>query len=158
EPLFARNVDLALDVGVEALEKCFEGVPDQVTRTMHMCCGYPGHLDDEDYEKADPNSYLELAGALDACLVNNISIEDAHRHNDLSLLEQFRDSTVIFGCIAIATTRVETSEEIAHRLRAALNHIDSHRLIAAPDCGLTMLGRDLAMTKLKRMCEAASAL
>ena len=158
EPLFARNVDLALAVGIEALEKCFEGVPEQVVRTMHMCCGYPGHLDDEDYEKANPNSYRALAQALDACAVDNISIEDAHRHNDLSLLEQFQDSTVIFGCVAIATTRVETSEGIARRLGAALNHIDAHRLIAAPDCGLTLLGRDLAMTKLKRMCEAAGGL
>jgi 5-methyltetrahydropteroyltriglutamate--homocysteine methyltransferase len=40
----------------------------------------------------------------------------------------------------------------------ALNHIDSERLIAAPDCGLGLLGRDLAMAKLKNMCAAAHSL
>ena len=157
EPLFARNVDRALDYGVECLDRCFDGVPGDVTRVMHMCCGYPGHLDDEEYHKADPSCYFKLASAVDGSTVNQISIEDAHRHNDLSLLEQFRRSTVIFGSVAIAQSRLETVDEIAKRLRAALEHIDRDRLIAAPDCGLVMLGRDLAMKKLSAMCAAANS-
>ncbi len=89
--------------------------------------------------------------------MDQISIEDAHRHNDLELLERFAKSTVIFGCVAIALSRVETVDEISGRLRDALNHIDAHRLIAAPDCGLIMLGRELAMKKLRNMSEAARA-
>ena len=155
EPLFARNVARALDYGVECLDRCFDGVPDSVTRVMHMCCGYPGHLDDEEYYKADPSCYFRLARAVDASTVNQISIEDAHRYNDLSLLESFRSSTVIFGAVAIASSKLEPVEEIAARLTSALNHIDRTRLIAAPDCGLAMLGRDLAMKKLTTLCEAA---
>ncbi|MCE2521419.1 MAG: 5-methyltetrahydropteroyltriglutamate--homocysteine methyltransferase, partial [Alphaproteobacteria bacterium] len=41
EPLFARLPDEALDFGIENLERCFHGVPGVVTRTVHMCCGYP---------------------------------------------------------------------------------------------------------------------
>jgi 5-methyltetrahydropteroyltriglutamate--homocysteine methyltransferase len=155
EPLFARNIDRALDYGVECLDRCFDGVPNHVTRVMHMCCGYPGHLDDAEYHKADPSSYFRLARAVDASTVNQISIEDAHRYNDLSLLESFRNSTVIFGSVAIADSKLEPAEQIAARLTAALNHIDRDRLIVAPDCGLAMLGRDLAMKKLTAMCEAA---
>ena len=44
---------------------------------------------------------------------------------------------------------------IAERLRTALDHIDAHRLVAAPDCGLGLLGRDLARSKLANMCRAA---
>jgi 5-methyltetrahydropteroyltriglutamate--homocysteine methyltransferase len=155
EPLFARNVERALDYGVECLDRCFDGVPDHVTRVMHMCCGYPGHLDDVAYHKADPSCYFRLAGAVDGSSVNQISIEDAHRYNDLSLLEKFRTSTVIFGSVAVAESKLEPAEQIAARLTAALNHIDRDRLIAAPDCGLAMLGRDLAMKKLSALCEAA---
>jgi len=155
EPLFARNVEAALDFGIECLERCFDGVPDDVQRIMHMCCGYPGHLDDKDYQKADPGTYLLLARALDDSCIDQISIEDAHRHNDLELLGQFAKSTVIFGSIAIAESRVESVDEISQRLRAALEHIDADRLIAAPDCGLTMLGRELAMKKLSVMVQAA---
>ena len=155
EPLFARNVGRALAYGVECLDRCFDGVAADVTRVMHMCCGYPEHLDDMEYHKADPSSYFELARAVDASTINQISLEDAHRHNDLSLLEFFRDSTVILGSVAIAQSRVETVEAIAARLAAALAHIDADRLMAAPDCGLAMLGRDLAMEKLRNMCVAA---
>ena len=123
---------------------------------MHMCCGYPDHLDDTEYHKADPAAYFQLAAAVDRSSVHQISIEDAHRHNDLSLLEEFRDSTVILGTVAIAQSRIELADEIAARLGAALNHIDRDRLMAAPDCGLAMLGRERAMAKLKAMCAAAS--
>lgn len=156
EPLFARNVARALDYGVECLDRCFDGVPEAVTRVMHMCCGYPGHLDDEAYHKADRRVYFDLAAAVDGSSVDQISVEDAHRYNDLSLLEKFERSTVIFGSVAIARSRVEPVEEIAARLRAALGHIERDRLWVAPDCGLAMLGRDLAMRKLTNMCAAAA--
>jgi 5-methyltetrahydropteroyltriglutamate--homocysteine methyltransferase len=155
EPLFVRNVDHALDFGVECLERCFDGVPNDVQRIMHMCCGYPGHLDDHDYLKADPWIYSLLAKALDESSITHVSIEDAHRHNDLDLLERFLSTTIILGSVAIATSTVETVDEIAERLTDALDHIDRERLVAAPDCGLMMLDRELAMQKLKHLCEAA---
>lgn len=155
EPLFARNVERALDYGVECLDRCFDGVPDDVTRVMHMCCGYPDKLDSVDYHKADRNCYFKLAEAVDNSTVDQISIEDAHRYNDLTLLEKFKHSTVIFGSVAIAQSAVETVETISARLNKALQHIDSHRLMAAPDCGLALLGRELAMSKLRNLCEAA---
>ncbi|MCH8810175.1 MAG: 5-methyltetrahydropteroyltriglutamate--homocysteine methyltransferase, partial [Proteobacteria bacterium] len=54
--------------------------------------------------------------------------------------------------------RVEPVEEIRARLEAALGHIEAERLIAAPDCGLGLLGRDLARQKLRNLCEAARGL
>jgi len=158
EPLFVRKVVAALDYGVECLDRCFDGVPDDVTRVMHMCCGYPGHIDDEDYLKADPDCYRQLAKAVDRCSVQQVSIEDAHCLNDLSLLEQFDSSSVILGVVTIASSRVESQDAIAKRLRQALQHIDSTRLLAAPDCGLMMLGRELAMAKLKNMCAAVASI
>lgn len=157
EPLFARLPDEALEFGIENLERCFNGVPGGVTRTMHMCCGYPDRLDETDYVKADPEVYAKLAGAVNASLVDAVSIEDAHRHNDLRLLETFADTTVLLGVVEIASSRVETLEEIVFRLREALEHIDAERLLAAPDCGLIMLGSDLARAKLRRLVEAARA-
>ena len=155
EPVFARNVERALDYGVECLERCFHNVPNKVERVMHMCCGYPQKLDDKEYQKADPESYFHLAEAVDASSVNQVSLEDAHRHNDLSLLESFTNTTIIFGAVAIADSHVESVDEIRDRLSAALNHIDKDRLMTAPDCGLAMLGRDLALAKLSNLCQAA---
>jgi 5-methyltetrahydropteroyltriglutamate--homocysteine methyltransferase len=155
EPVFARNVDRALDFGIECLDRCFHGVPDEVSRVMHMCCGYPEKLDDEDYKKAQPSSYFQLADGLDQSSINQVSLEDAHRYNDLRLLEKFAKTTVIFGAVAIADSHVETVDAIKSRLMAALQHIDRERLVAAPDCGLAILGRDLARIKLANLCNAA---
>jgi 5-methyltetrahydropteroyltriglutamate--homocysteine methyltransferase len=158
EPVFARKPQDALAYGFDNLERAFHGCPDHVTRVVHMCCGYPERLDQGDYVKADPGAYLELAEAIEASSIDMVSLEDAHRHNDLRLLEIFEQTAVILGVVAIAKSRVEPREEIAGRLRQALEHIDRHRLIAAPDCGLGFLGRELALRKLGNMCGAAGAI
>jgi len=157
EPIFARKPDAALLYGVDTLAKCFEGVPDDVTRAMHMCCGYPSRLDDADYPKADPDAYLQIAERVDG-VVDQISIEDAHRHNPEELFTRFQTSTLITGFVAIASSDVETVDEIRMRMSAVLKHLPEDRLIAAPDCGLGFLGRDLAMKKLKNMCAAARSI
>ena len=158
EPLFARKPKEALAFGIENLERCFHGIEKHTTAVMHMCCGYPNYLDEAGYHKAERQVYFDLAEGLDDSIVEQVSIEDAHQHNDLSLLEHFQRSSVIFGSFAVASSEVESVEQIRERLRLALNHIDIERLIAAPDCGLGLLGRDLAMQKLKAMCEAAKNL
>jgi 5-methyltetrahydropteroyltriglutamate--homocysteine methyltransferase len=159
EPVFARKLDQALDFGLEHLDRCFHRVPKNAERVVHICCGYPDRLDpDEDYPKAPRESYVDLADGLQEVEVDAVSIEDAHRHNDLALLERFTRTKVIFGVIAIAKSQVEEVDAIRERLTKALNHIDAHRLIAAPDCGLGLLGRDLARRKLRVLAEAAHSL
>ena len=50
---------------------------------LHCCCGYPDKLEDTDYLKANINSYIRMAPILDNSIIDAISLEDAHRHNDL---------------------------------------------------------------------------
>ena len=158
EPLFARYPEKALAFGLDNLERAFEGTPPEVTRVVHMCCGYPDKLDETDYLKADHGAYFALAEALERSSIHAVSIEDAHRHNDLSLLEHFPSKTVILGAVAIARSRVETVEEIRERLSGALQHIDAARLMAAPDCGLGMLPSETVQAKLRNMTAAARAI
>lgn len=157
EALFAQRVADALDYGLADLERCFDGCPKDVTRAAHMCCGYPDAVDVADYPKAPKSSYFELAEVIDASAVQAVSVEDAHRPNDLGLLDMFKRTTVIFGVVAIAKSRVESIDEIKDRLMAALGHIDAERLVAAPDCCLGLLGRDLARAKLRNLALAAHA-
>lgn len=123
---------------------------------MHICCGYPDGLDRRDYPKADRGAYLRLADAIEQSSIHMVSLEDAHRHNDLKLLEHFSRTVAILGVVQIASSRVESVDEIAARLQQALAHIDRNRLMAAPDCCLGLLGRKLALNKLNNMCLAAA--
>ena len=157
EPLFARKTEEALNFGIENLERCFHGIPNEIEKIVHICCGYPDKVDAINYPKAPVNSYNNLASYLEDSSVNTISIEDAHRHNDLKLLEDFKTKKIIFGLIKIASSEIEEVEEIRTRIKDCLNHIDTERLIAAPDCGLGYLSRDMAKIKLKNLSAAAKS-
>tara|TARA_B100000953_G_C17988694_1_gene411367 strand:+ start:272 stop:1321 length:1050 start_codon:yes stop_codon:yes gene_type:complete len=157
EPLFARKTEEALNFGIENLERCFHGIPNEIEKIVHICCGYPDKVDAINYPKAPVNSYNNLASYLEDSSVNTISIEDAHRHNDLKLLEDFKTKKIIFGLIKIASSEIEEVEEIRTRIKDCLNHIDAERLIAAPDCGLGYLSRDMAKIKLRNLSAAAKS-
>ena len=156
EPLFARKPQQAIDFGIDNLAKCFEGLENtEIEKITHICCGYPDKLDVINYPKAPLDSYKKIAKALAASLIDSVSIEDAHRYNDLELLRNFTKTKVIFGLIKIASSQIETKEEIENRVLDALNYIDKQQLIAAPDCGLGHLPRQLAIEKLKIMVDVA---
>ena len=113
EPLFARKPQQAIDFGIDNLAKCFEGLENtEIEKITHICCGYPDKLDVINYPKAPLDSYKKIAKALDASLIDSVSIEDAHRYNDLELLRNFTKTKVIFGLIKIASSQIETKEEI----------------------------------------------
>ena len=156
EPLFARKPDNALAFGIKNLEKCFEGInQSDVEKITHICCGYPDKIDAENYPKAPLDSYTKIAKALDSSKIDSVSIEDAHRYNDLSLLKNYKNTKIIFGVIKIASSKIETVEEIESRIKETLKFISKEQLIAAPDCGLGHLNRELAIKKLKIMSLAA---
>ncbi|XP_035684784.1 5-methyltetrahydropteroyltriglutamate--homocysteine methyltransferase-like isoform X1 [Branchiostoma floridae] len=155
EPVMMRNPEIAEDYGIEHVTRCFEGLPLDVTKTVHACCGYPSYLDQTDYMKADRTLYDRLATKLDNAGFDRISLEDAHCHTDLSFLSQFRRTTVVLGVVAIARSRVETVEEIRGRVREALRFLPPSRLVLAPDCGLGFLPRDVLRDKLKNLVAAA---
>ena len=155
EPLFARKPKEAIEYGIKNLEKCFEDIsnPD-VEKITHICCGYPDKLDAINYPKAPLDSYHQIAELLDNSIIDSISLEDAHRYNDLSLLDKFKKSKIIIGLIKIASSKEEAIDEIQKRLQDVFEHIDKNRLIAAPDCGLGHLPRWLAIKKLKTLVKA----
>ena len=158
EPLFARKPENALKFGIKNLERCFKDIEDpNVEKITHICCGYPDKLDAIDYPKAPLESYSKISKALDESIIDTVSIEDAHRYNDLEFLKDFNKTKIIFGLIKIASSQIETKEEIISRINEVLKFLDKEQLIVAPDCGLGHLPRNLAKIKLKTMVEATKS-
>jgi 5-methyltetrahydropteroyltriglutamate--homocysteine methyltransferase len=108
--------------------------------------------------KADPNAYFQVADAIERSSIDEISLEDAHRPNDLSLLRHFKTTSVILGVVDSARSRIETIDEVRDRIDAALEFIDKERLIVAPDCGLGFLTREVALEKLRVLSKAAQSI
>jgi len=84
-------------------------------------------------------------------------LEDAHRNNNLNLLEKFDSKTIILGVVKIASSEMESEEKINQRVQQALEYIDKRRLILAPDCGLGFLPRKLCFQKLKILTKVAKS-
>ena len=132
--------------GVAAIEKALEGISG--TTVVHLCFGYA-------YVVRDKPSGYSFLPELDKCAASAISIEAAEPNLDPSILEKLPNKKVLFGVVDLGDQNVETSEIIANRLRGALRHIDSDRLIAAPDCGMKYLPRNVAFGKLQAMVKGA---
>ena len=143
---------------MENLERTMHGIPEEVKRVCHICCGYPNSLDSDGYKKADTDAYDKIADLIDQSSLNEVSLEDSHRHNELTLLEKFKNTKIILGIVDIAKSRMESVEEVRERIKGALNHIDKDRLIAAPDCGLGFFTRDQAIQKMTIMSKAAKSI
>ena len=154
EPVYARYSHTVQKYGARLLECCFQGI--KVHKSLHVCCGYPNKLEQIDYQKADPESYLSIARVIDNSPVDSVSIENAQQQNELAaLLPLFQKTIVILGVIRIATTQLETVDEIVAQGLKAASFLPEGRLWLAPDCGLGMLPSGVAKAKLAILAEAA---
>jgi 5-methyltetrahydropteroyltriglutamate--homocysteine methyltransferase len=147
EPYMQANPKEANRFGVAAIDRALEGI--EGPTVVHLCFGYAYVVKDK------PEGYSFLP-ELDACAADAISIEAAQPGLDPVILEKLPSKKVLYGVIDLGSTEVETAELIAERLRGALRHISPDRLIAAPDCGMKYLPRDVAFGKLKAMADGAA--
>jgi 5-methyltetrahydropteroyltriglutamate--homocysteine methyltransferase len=150
EPYIQARVEKARAFAIPAIDRALEGV--QATTVLHTCFGYGVFVGDKSAEQYRAYAYLE---ELKDSTVQQISIEAAQPHLDLSVLERMGDKTIMLGVIDCGSDEVESVETVADRIHAALKHIPPARLVLAPDCGMKYLSRAAAFGKLKAMADAA---
>ena len=147
EPYMQANPEDADRFGVAAINQALDGIDGP--SVVHLCFGYAYVVSDK------PSGYSFLAQLAD-CRAEAISVEAAQPNLDPAILERLPDKQILFGVLDLGTEEVETPELIARRLRGALKHVAAERLIAAPDCGMKYLPRDVAFGKLKAMADGAA--
>jgi 5-methyltetrahydropteroyltriglutamate--homocysteine methyltransferase len=146
EPYMQARPEKAREFGVAAIERAFQGVTG--TKALHICFGYAAII----HERPEAYSFLpELA----ASSVDQISIETAQSNLDTSILETLPGKRIILGVLDLSDPAVETPETVAARIRRALPQKRPAELIAAPDCGLKYLPRDVAYGKLEALVAGA---
>jgi 5-methyltetrahydropteroyltriglutamate--homocysteine methyltransferase len=147
EPYLQARPEQARAYAVEAINRAVADLAG--TTALHTCFGY-AH-----FKRSRPDGYPFL-DELNDCAVAQLSIEAAEPRLDPAVLRRIRDKTVILGVLDLGTMRVETPAEVAARLRAALECISPERLVAAPDCGMKYLSREVAFGKLRALAEGAA--
>ncbi|TWT14836.1 methionine synthase [Reyranella sp. CPCC 100927] len=156
EPAFNVYMDEVPEWGIEALHRAAEGLTCRTA--VHICYGYgidaniqwKATLGDQwrQYERTFPY--------LDRSRIDQVSLECAHSRVPLELIALLKTKTVLVGAIDVATDSVETPEEVASTIRAAMKHVDAERIQPCTNCGMAPMARDIAYAKLRALAQGAA--
>jgi 5-methyltetrahydropteroyltriglutamate--homocysteine methyltransferase len=147
EPWMQARADRAARYGVRVLNRALEGIA--APTIVHLCFGYAEMVKDK------PPAYTFLTELADST-AQQISIEAAQPKLDVGVLRELSSKRIMLGVIDLSTPTAETPEEVARRIRTGLQHVAAERLVAAPDCGMKYLSRDLAFAKLSALAAGAA--
>lgn len=148
EPAFNVFFDEVNDWGVAALEKAVDGL--ECETAVHVCYGY-GITANSEWKKtlgAEWRQYESIFPTIRESSVDIVSLECHNSHVPIDLLELIRGKKVMVGAIDVASTAIETPEEVAATLREALRFVDAANLYPSTNCGMAPLSRSVARAKL----------
>ncbi len=158
EPAFNAFMSQVGEWGVDALHRAAEGL--KCKTAVHICYGY-GIQENIDWKNSlgeEWRQYEEFFPALNDSRIDQVSLECANSRVPLSVLGMLKDKEVLVGAIDVACHDIETPEQVAATLRAALEFVDPERLIACTNCGMAPLPRAVAEGKLTALGAGAALL
>ena len=151
EPAFNVYMRDAAEWGVAALERAAAGL--SCTTAVHICYGYgiDANMAWKHTLGDQWRQYEQVFPALAASSIDQVSLECAGSHVPMELMRLLAGKDVMVGVIDVASDRVETPEEVAATIRAALAFVPAERLIACTNCGMAPMARDAAVGKLRAL-------
>ncbi len=156
EPAFNVYFDEVRDWGIRTLERAAEGLGCRTA--VHICYGY-GIKANIDWKKTlggEWRQYERTFPLLAGSRIDQVSLECANSHVPIDLIGLLSGKDVLVGAIDVATDRVESPEDVARVIRAALKFVPAERLHPCTNCGMVPLGRDVARAKLEALGAGAA--
>ena len=156
EPAFNVYFDEVRDWGVAALERAAQGL--RCTTAVHICYGY-GIKANNEWKKtlgSEWRQYEQTFPLLANSRIAQVSLECANSHVPIDLIALLAGKDVLVGAIDVASDVVETPEDVARTLRAALRFVPAERLYPCTNCGMVPLSRDVARAKLGALAAGAA--
>jgi 5-methyltetrahydropteroyltriglutamate--homocysteine methyltransferase len=156
EPAFNVYFDEVRDWGVRTLERAAEGL--RCMTAVHICYGY-GIKANIEWKKtlgSEWRQYEQTFPLLARSAIGQVSLECANSHVPIELLGLLEGKDVLVGAIDVATDQVETPENVAATIRAAMEHVPASRLYPCTNCGMVPLGREIARAKLAALGAGAA--
>jgi 5-methyltetrahydropteroyltriglutamate--homocysteine methyltransferase len=156
EPAFNVYMDEVRDWGVSTLEAAAAGL--RCKTAVHICYGY-GIKANNDWKKtlgSEWRQYESTFPLLAKSKIDQVSLECANSHVPLDLLALLKGKDVMVGAIDVASDVVESPEQVATTLRAAMKFVPAEKLYPCTNCGMVPLARDVAVGKLKALAAGAA--
>jgi 5-methyltetrahydropteroyltriglutamate--homocysteine methyltransferase len=156
EPAFNVYMDAVTEWGVAALERAAEGLA--CTTAVHICYGYgiKANIDWKQTLGSEWRQYEAIFPALAASRIDQVSLECRNSHVPVELLGLLKGKDVLLGVIDVATDEVETPEQVAETIVAALPFVPAERLIPCTNCGMAPMRREIAEAKLVALAKGAA--
>ena len=85
-----------------------------------------------------------------------MSLECIHSKVPIELLALLKGKDVQIGVIDVANDAVESPEEVAAAIEAALKHVPKERIVCGTNCGMAPMRRDIAAAKLNALGQGAA--
>jgi 5-methyltetrahydropteroyltriglutamate--homocysteine methyltransferase len=151
EPAFNVYMDDVAAWGIEALHRAIDGLTCRTA--VHICYGY-GIKANNDWKQTlgrEWRQYEQTFPLLARSRIDQVSLECANSRVPLSLLGLLEGKDVLVGVVDVATHTVETPEQVAATIRAALRYVPAERLYPCTNCGMVPLPRDVARGKLRAL-------
>jgi 5-methyltetrahydropteroyltriglutamate--homocysteine methyltransferase len=156
EPAFNVYFDEVRDWGVAALERACEGL--RCRTAVHICYGY-GISANIEWKKTlggEWRQYEQTFPLLARSSIDQVSLECAHSHVPIELIGLLEGKDVLVGAIDVASTAIETPEEVANVIRTAMRHVPAARIHPCTNCGMVPLARSVARGKLAALAAGAA--
>jgi 5-methyltetrahydropteroyltriglutamate--homocysteine methyltransferase len=156
EPAFNVYFDEVRDWGVAALERARQGI---VCKTaVHICYGYgiDANIQWKKTLGSEWRQYEQTFPLLAKSTIDQVSLECANSRVPIELIGLLAGKDVLVGSIDVATSRVETPEDVAKVIRSALRFVPKERLFPCTNCGMVPLARDVARGKLESLAAGAA--
>jgi 5-methyltetrahydropteroyltriglutamate--homocysteine methyltransferase len=150
EPYLQAHPDRGRAYGIAAIDRALAGLTKPTC--IHLCFGYAYSHALAGSTKSGGYQFLT---ELERSAATQVSIEAAQPRLDLDVLAGLPSKTIVLGVLDLGDPAPETADTVARRLEAALKHVPAARLVAAPDCGMKYLARDLARAKLGALAAGA---
>ncbi len=155
EPAFNVYMDDVKSWGVDALERAADGL--KCKTAVHICYGY-GIKANIDWKKTLGTrwrQYEQTFPLLARSTIDQVSLECQNSKVPLELIGLLKGKDVMVGAIDVATEKVETPEEVARTIRAALKFVAPDKLYPCTNCGMVPLPRAAAVGKLHALAAGA---
>jgi 5-methyltetrahydropteroyltriglutamate--homocysteine methyltransferase len=156
EPAFNVYMDEVRDWGIAALHRAIEGL--SAKTAVHICYGYgiKANVDWKATLGSEWRQYEEIFPALAGSRIDQVSVECRNSRVPLRLLGLLAGKDVLVGAIDVATDAVETPDDVAATLGAALKYVPKERIVACTNCGMAPMRRDIALAKLTALAQGAA--
>jgi 5-methyltetrahydropteroyltriglutamate--homocysteine methyltransferase len=155
EPAFNVYPNEVRDWGITALHRAIKGL--RCATAVHICYGYgiKANIDWKATLGSEWRQYEAIFPALKESRIDQVSVECRNARVPMHLLKLLDGKDIMVGAIDVATDAVETPDEVAAVLAAAMPYVAKEKIIACTNCGMVPMRWDVAFAKLSALSRGA---